>query len=90
MCWLLKERKMSVKAFWLVGKEHDEKEAYKLYLKELAELKLLKEKLESDVLALQKTRLKSEMFSNASWAFSQASINGEERALTKVIDLLNF
>ena len=87
---LLYRVKILVKSFWLQGKEKSEKEAYVSYLKELPELNILRKKLEEEVASIQRARLKSENFTEAAWPYSQASTNGEEKALTRVIEWLNY
>jgi len=70
---------------WFKGLNKDQKEKRKQFLLANQEvLGLLAEVLERDFQEYEPD------YSNASWAYEQADVNGHNRAIRRVLNLINF
>lgn len=81
---------MSVKKFWLDDTPEEKKKEYTDYLKVSPELKILRTELERALVELRKSATNSINYEQPSWPYKQADIIGQERALTRVRDWLQF
>ena len=78
-----------MKTSLLKGMEKDEAQEFKgLFIEARLVRKRLIEVLEDKRKSIQSERLSKEDYSNGSWAFKQADLNGYERGINELISLL--
>ena len=81
---------MSTKKFWLNDIPQEKKKEYTDFLKVNPELKKIREELERALVDLRKLAVQNSNYEKSSWPYQQADIIGQERALTRVHDWLQF
>ena len=83
---------MKVKTVWishLKSKEEKEEFLYKLTAAQVA-LQRLKQIIEKKIEANTKSRVSEEGYKDASWAYRQADLVGEERAFRELLDIIDL